>query len=84
MILAVIPARGRSKRIPHKNIRNFCGRPIIAYTINSCSTVVGSFSEKIVKICNNFSENEVLPCKICGHTTLDPPCVRIDVASTRN
>ena len=29
--LAVIPARGGSKRIPKKNIRNFCGKPIIAY-----------------------------------------------------
>jgi pseudaminic acid cytidylyltransferase len=28
-----VPARGGSKRIPHKNIRSFCGRPIIAYSI---------------------------------------------------
>ena len=33
MKLAVIPARGGSKRIPKKNIRPFCGRPIIAYSI---------------------------------------------------
>ena len=33
MRLAVIPARGGSKRIPHKNIKNFCGKPIIAYSI---------------------------------------------------
>jgi N-acylneuraminate cytidylyltransferase len=31
--LAVIPARGGSKRIPRKNIRPFCGRPIIAWSI---------------------------------------------------
>jgi len=31
--LAVIPARGGSKRIPHKNIKPFCGRPIIAWSI---------------------------------------------------
>jgi len=31
--LAVIPARGGSKRIPHKNIRSFFGKPIIAYSI---------------------------------------------------
>jgi pseudaminic acid cytidylyltransferase len=31
--LAVIPARGGSKRIPQKNIRNFCGKPIIAYIL---------------------------------------------------
>ena len=33
MILAVIPARGGSKRIPRKNIRDFCRRPIIAWSI---------------------------------------------------
>lgn len=35
MKLAVIPARGGSKRIPHKNIRDFCGKPIIAYSIEA-------------------------------------------------
>jgi pseudaminic acid cytidylyltransferase len=33
MKLAVIPARGGSKRIPRKNIKPFCGQPIIAYSI---------------------------------------------------
>lgn len=33
--LAVIPARGGSKRIPRKNIRYFCGRPVIAYPIQA-------------------------------------------------
>jgi pseudaminic acid cytidylyltransferase len=32
-VLAVIPARGGSKRIPDKNIRHLAGKPIIAYTI---------------------------------------------------
>ena len=31
--IAIIPARGGSKRIPRKNIRNFLGKPIIAYSI---------------------------------------------------
>lgn len=35
MKLAIIPARGGSKRIPRKNIREFCGRPIIAYSIRT-------------------------------------------------
>ena len=35
MKLAVIPARGGSKRIPRKNIRDFCGRPVIAYSIET-------------------------------------------------
>ena len=33
--LAVITARGGSKRIPRKNIRDFCGKPIIAYSIEA-------------------------------------------------
>ncbi|WP_111976543.1 pseudaminic acid cytidylyltransferase [Algibacillus agarilyticus] len=33
--LAVIPARGGSKRIPQKNIREFCGQPLIAYSIQA-------------------------------------------------
>jgi N-acylneuraminate cytidylyltransferase len=35
MRLAIITARGGSKRIPRKNIRDFCGRPIIAYSIDA-------------------------------------------------
>ncbi len=34
MKLAVIPARGGSKRIPRKNIRDFAGKPLIAYSIS--------------------------------------------------
>lgn len=33
--LCVIPARGGSKRIPRKNIRVFCGKPIIAWSIEA-------------------------------------------------
>jgi pseudaminic acid cytidylyltransferase len=33
MIVAIIPARGGSKRIPKKNIRDFLGKPMIAYSI---------------------------------------------------
>jgi pseudaminic acid cytidylyltransferase len=35
VIVAVIPARGGSKRIPRKNIRPFAGKPIIAYSIEA-------------------------------------------------
>lgn len=33
--IAIIPARGGSKRIPRKNIRDFCGQPIIKYSIDA-------------------------------------------------
>jgi len=35
MRLCVIPARGGSKRIPRKNIRDFCGKPMIAWSIDA-------------------------------------------------
>lgn len=33
--LAIIPARGGSKRLPRKNIRDFLGKPVIAYSIEA-------------------------------------------------
>lgn len=33
--IAIIPARGGSKRIPKKNIKDFCGKPIVAYSITA-------------------------------------------------
>ena len=33
--IAIIPARGGSKRIPRKNIKDFLGRPIISYSIEA-------------------------------------------------
>jgi N-acylneuraminate cytidylyltransferase len=35
MKIAVIPARGGSKRIPRKNIRAFCGKPMLAWSIEA-------------------------------------------------
>lgn len=34
-IIAIITARGGSKRIPRKNIKEFCGKPIIEYSIEA-------------------------------------------------
>jgi pseudaminic acid cytidylyltransferase len=33
--IAIIPARGGSKRIPNKNIRDFCGKPMIAHILQA-------------------------------------------------
>lgn len=38
MKIAVIPARGGSKRIPRKNIKPFCGKPMIAWSIEAART----------------------------------------------
>ncbi len=45
--IAVIPARGGSKRIPRKNIKPFCGKPMIAYSIEAAIRS-GIFDEIIV------------------------------------
>jgi pseudaminic acid cytidylyltransferase len=45
--IAVIPARGGSKRIPRKNIKYFCGKPIIAYSIQVAKEC-GCFDKVIV------------------------------------
>ncbi len=45
--LAIIMARGGSKRIPRKNIREFMGKPMIAYAIKAVSDA-GVFSEVMV------------------------------------
>ena len=36
--IAIITARGGSKRIPRKNIKEFCGKPILAYSIEAART----------------------------------------------
>lgn len=46
-VLAIIPARGGSKRIPQKNIKAFLGKPIIAYSINTAIDS-GLFDEVMV------------------------------------
>lgn len=46
-ILAIIPARGGSKRIPRKNIKEFCGKPIVEYSIHAALSA-GIFSEVMV------------------------------------
>lgn len=45
--IAIITARGGSKRIPRKNIKEFCGKPILAYSIES-ALEAGIFDEVMV------------------------------------
>ena len=45
--LAIIPARGGSKRIPRKNVKEFLGKPIIAYSIET-ALKSGLFDEVMV------------------------------------
>lgn len=59
--VAIIPARGGSKRIPKKNIKNFHGKPLIAYSIEVAlksklfdKVVVSTDDEEIAKIAKEF------------------------------
>ena len=59
--IAIITARGGSKRIPKKNIKEFCGKPIIAYSIRAAldsgifDEVMGSTdSEEIAEIARAY------------------------------
>lgn len=60
--ICIIPARGGSKRIPKKNIKKFCGKPILAITIDILKRsklfekiVVSSDDLKILKIAKNLN-----------------------------
>lgn len=62
--IAVITARGGSKRIPKKNIKEFCGKPILAYSIEAAlksqmfdEVMVSTDSEEIAKIAIEYGAN---------------------------
>lgn len=61
MRLAIIPARGGSKRIPKKNIKVFCGKPIMSYSINAAVksglfdiVMVSTDSEEIASLAKKY------------------------------
>lgn len=61
MNVAVIPARGGSKRIPRKNIKLFCGKPIIAYSIEAAKEsglfdriIVSTDDEEIADVARQY------------------------------
>jgi pseudaminic acid cytidylyltransferase len=61
MKLCVIPARGGSKRIPRKNIKEFCGKPMIAYSIQAAlasqsfdRVVVSTDDAEIAEVAKTF------------------------------
>lgn len=60
MNIAIITARGGSKRIPHKNRKEFCGKPIIEYSIEAAkqagifdTVMVSTDDDKIAEIAKN-------------------------------
>lgn len=80
MRLAVIPARGGSKRIPRKNIKPFCGKPMIAWSIEAAQKS-GLFDHIIVST-DHTEIAEV--AKQCGAEVpfVRPPELSNDYAGT--
>lgn len=61
MNVAVIPARGGSKRVPNKNMKLFAGKPIIAYSIEAAQQsgvfdriIVSTDSEEIARVAREY------------------------------
>lgn len=60
-IVAIIPARGGSKRIPRKNIKEFHGKPLIAYSIETAlksklfdEVIVSTDDKQIAKVATSY------------------------------
>ena len=84
MKIAIIPARGGSKRIPGKNIRLFAGKPLIAYPIEACRqsglfehVLVSTDSEEIAAVARDVgSEVPFLrPAELAGDFVPTAPVV---------
>ena len=69
MRLAVIPARGGSKRIPRKNIKEFSGKPIIAWSIEA-ALMSGCFDRVVV----STEDQEI--AEVARHCGAEVPFVR--------
>ncbi len=74
-ILVIIPARGGSKGIPHKNIKPFNGKPLIHYTIDEAREIVGDDD-----ICVSTDDPEIIKC--VEDYGLSVPFVRPDELAT--
>jgi pseudaminic acid cytidylyltransferase len=72
--IAIIPARGGSKRIPRKNIKKFCGQPIIKYSIDA-ALEAGCF-DKVMVSTEDSEIAEIAKC--CG---AEVPFMRSEVNS---
>ena len=63
-MICIIPARGGSKRIPGKNIKDFLGKPLIAYSIEAAlnskvfsEVIVSTDDEMIANVAREFGAN---------------------------
>ena len=81
-VLAIIPARGGSKGIPRKNIRNFAGYPLIAWSIAAAKqsssvtrVVVSTDDEEIAAVAREWSAETpfLRPAELAQDNSTDLP-----------
>lgn len=78
--VAILPARGGSRRIPRKNIKLFHGKPIIAYSIEAAKES-GLFDHIIV---STDDEEIASVADSCGADVIDrPPDLALDEVGTQ-
>lgn len=73
-MLAVIPARGGSKGVPHKNIKDLAGKPLLAYTIEAA--LQADIFEKVI-----VSTDDVEIADVARRYGAEIPFIRPDVIS---
>lgn len=81
-VLAIVPARGGSKSIPHKNIRTFAGHPLIAYSIAAgvkaatvTRVIVSTDDERIAEVARQYNAEVpfLRPALLAQDDTTDLP-----------
>ncbi len=83
-ILGIIPARGGSKSIPGKNIREFCGKPLIAWSIESAKqstltrVIVSTDDEEIAAVAKEYGAEVpfMRPAELATDTVATEPVLR--------
>ncbi len=89
--LAIIPARGGSKRLPNKNIIDLCGKPLIAWTIEAGlkskyidALIVTSDDDEILSIAKNFGADVIKrPDELATDTASSFDAVKHVIDSTK-
>lgn len=93
MNIAIIPARGGSKRIPRKNIKEFCGKPMIAYAITAAKDsglfehiVVSTDDEEIAQIARAWGAETpfVRPTELANDYTATVPVIAHGIEACRS
>ena len=93
MNIAVIPARGGSKRIPRKNIKEFCGKPMIAFAIMAAKEsglfdhiVVSTDDEEIAQISKKWGAETpfVRPDELANDYTATVPVIAHAIETCQN